>query len=119
MLDVSAAFLPAGGFLLIHHKAVHAHAEIGAEPALVGVKAAEEFPLEQFGVEALGEVLGVGRHPIPPQANVFVDRLPIRRAKGVQCSSALGNVLAARRFNDRPTSGGKAASAGVFIVAHA
>src|SRR5580693_3855136 len=54
VLDVSTAFLPAGGFLFIHCKAVHAQAEIGAEPAPFGIKATEEFPLEQFGEEALG-----------------------------------------------------------------
>src|SRR5207245_5747644 len=99
-------------FVFVEDKAIDAEAEIGAEAALGGIEAIEEFALEQFGEETLREVLGVGGGAVPAKANVFVDGLPVGGAERVECAGAFGGVAAARGFDDGEAGEGEAAAGG-------
>src|SRR4029077_12296807 len=97
--DASAAFLPASSFVFIHDKAVHANAQIGSQPAFLRIKIVEQLPFQQFRKKALREILGRIGRTVPAPAHVFIDGLPVGRAKRLQCTLALFSLDAAYRLD--------------------
>ena len=79
--DISAALLAPAGFIFIRNKAVHANAQVGSQASLLWSEFFEQLALEHFDKKALRQILRFVRGPVPAQANVFVDGLPVGGAK--------------------------------------
>jgi hypothetical protein len=95
------SLLAARGLPLVRGMAVEANAEKIAKASFAGLVRAEEVFLEGAGKEALGQVFPLFVVGTPLQAEVLVDRLPVRRDEELKGALLLCVVLRARRKNGR------------------
>jgi len=115
MRRAAASLLAPRGFFLVHHKAVHAKAEIGAQLALRRIVFSEQFAFEHFGEESLRQILRIFGRPIPSQAHVFVDWLPVRGKQSIQGPRLFRGISALNRVDHRPTRYRKLIASHVFL----
>src|SRR5437660_11909191 len=113
MSDISAALLAPAGLVLVRNKAVHANTQEGSQASLLWIEFVEQLALEHFDKKALRQILRFVGGPVPAQANVFVDRLPVGGAKRFQRAFPLLRVNAAHRFDHRSPRRRKAVIAGL------
>jgi hypothetical protein len=76
--------LPVGGGVLTGGEAFDSHPETGPERGLCRVEAREKLPLQGGGEKTPGKVFRVFIVFAKPEANVLVNRFPIKRDHTVQ-----------------------------------
>ena len=80
----SAALLPPSGLVFVRNKTVHADAQVGSQPAFLGIKLFEQFAFQKFHEESLCEILRHVGGPVPSPAHVLIYGFPVRRAQFAQ-----------------------------------
>jgi len=105
---ISAALLPPSGLVFIRNKTVHANAQVGSQPAFLGIKLFEQFAFQKFHEESLREILRHVGGPVPSPAHVFIHGLPVGRAQRLQRAIPLLGINTAHRLDHRPARRGEA-----------
>ena len=109
------------GFVLFHHKAVEAGAQISAEPSLFRVELRQDVLFDERRKESLHQDFGFFVGAIPLDAHVLVGGLPIDGDDGIE-RRAGGRALTGGRLDQGVAGGWKlmamAADRGVGFVWH-
>src|SRR5438132_8653084 len=116
MGDKTAALLAPAGFVFVHDKAVHANTQIGSQTTFVRLEFVEQLPFEKLRKKSLRKILRIVGGPVPSPADVFVDRLPVRRTQCFERMRALLGINAAGRLDYRAARQRKAISARLKII---
>src|SRR5271167_3807836 len=116
MRNIAAAFQTLGGFVFVHHKTIHAHAQKCAKAALCRVVVVEQSALYHLYKKPLRQVLRVFGRTVPAQPHIFVYRFPVRCAQRVHRADTLGFVTAARRVDHGPSCQREAVAAPAWFL---
>src|SRR5271163_4311586 len=98
----AAAFQPLRSLRIICDKSIDTYAQESPQARLRGIEIMQVLLLKKCSEEILSEVFSVFVRLAPADANVLIDRFPVRLCDCIKRAGSLGRIFAPRRQHGGP-----------------